>query len=100
MRVIESMTSPTRPGKKPRPVYIVAGKVAGFEEILRDLGGKKFRGQWSFWSDPSRELLEVVATRGRLSYAEQVEARCDRKLAKSERYDGYAEHADTRSAAS
>ena len=100
LRVIESMTSPTRPGKKPRPVCIVAGKVAGFEEILRDLGGKKFRGQWSFWSDPSSELLEVVATRGRLSYAEQVEASCDRKLAKSERYDGYAEHADTRSAAS
>lgn len=100
LRVIESMTTPTRPGKKPRPVFIVAGKVEGFEEIFRSLGGKKFRGQWSFWNNPARELLAAIEKFGRLSFAEQVEARCDRKLDKAERYEGYADNAESRAAAS
>lgn len=99
LRVIESMTTPSRPGKKPRPVFIVNGKTSGLEELFRDIGGRKFRGQWSFWNDPSSELLEAVTTRGRLSFAEQVDARCDRKLAKSDRYDGYADNAEARSTA-
>lgn len=99
LQVAESMTTPSRPGKKPRPVFIVSGRTSGFEEIFRDLGGRKFRGQWSFWSDPSDELLTAINRHGKLSFAEQVEARCERKLNKVERYDGYAENAADRSAA-
>lgn len=100
LKVFTSMTTPSRPGKKPCPVFIVSGKIAGYEETLRDLGGKKFRGQWSFWSDPSAELLAAINRHGKLSFAEQIEARCERKLNKSERYDGYAENAEERARAS
>jgi hypothetical protein len=96
IQITESMTTPIRPGKKPRPVFIVSGRVTGYEETLRDLGGKKFRGQWSFWSDPSTELLTAINRYGKLTFAEQVEARCERKLNKSERYDGYAKSAEDR----
>jgi hypothetical protein len=96
LNISSSMTTPTRPGKKPRPVFIVSGRVSGFEEIFRDLGGRKFRGQWSFWNDPSDELLEAIKRTGRLSYAEQVDARCERKLEKAVRYDGYSENAEAR----
>lgn len=100
LRIIESMTTPTRPGKKPRPVFIVAGKTAGFEETFRDLGGRKFRGQWSFWSNPNDELLAAVNKFGRKSFAEQIEARCERKLERSERYSDYSENAHARAEAS
>lgn len=100
LRIIESMTTPTRPGKKPRPVFIVAGKTAGFEETFRDLGGRKFRGQWSFWSNPSDELLAAISKFGRQSFAEQIEAKCERKLERSERYSGYSENAQARAEAS
>lgn len=99
VRVISSMTTPSRPGKKPRPVFIVAGKTEGLEETFRDLGGKKFRGQWSFWSDPSEPLLKAINRYGRLSFAEQVEAKVERKLERAERYEGYAENAETRAEA-
>jgi hypothetical protein len=100
VRVISSMTTPTRPGKKPRPVFIVAGQVAGYEEIFRDLGGRKFRGQWSFWTDPTDALLTAINRYGRLSFADQVEARSERKIEKAERYDGYSENAEDRATAS
>ena len=96
LRVIGSMTTPTRPGKKPRPVYIIAGKTAGFEETFRDLGGKKFRGQWIFWENPSDSLLTAINRDGRLTFSEQIEAQSERKLDRTERYSGYADNAQTR----
>jgi hypothetical protein len=57
------MTTPTRQGKAPRPVWIVEGMTSGFEPILYDLGGKKYHGRFSFWSDPSESLTDTeVAT--------------------------------------
>ena len=94
--VTASMTTPSRSGKKPRPVFIVTGRVAECEEILRDLGGKKFCGEWSFWSDPSDAILEALNKRGRLSFAEQVALRAERKLAKIDRYTEYAAKAQVR----
>ena len=99
LRVIESMTTPTRPGKEPRPVFIVAGKTAGFEETFRDLGGRKFRGQWSFWSNPSDELFAAIKKFGRQTFAEQIEARVERKLDKAERYGDYFDNAESRAQA-
>ena len=96
LKVSSSMTTPSRPGKAPRPVWIVTGRLAGYEQILRDLEGHKFRGQWSFWSDPSDDLLEQINRHGKLSFAESVELRVDRKLSKAERYSGYSGNAETR----
>ena len=96
LRIISSMTTPSRPGKKPRPVFIVSGKIAGLEEAFRDLGGKKFRGQWSFWEDPSDSLLAAINRDGRLTFAEQVEAQSERKLDRAERYSGCSENAQAR----
>lgn len=97
LRVTESMTTPTRPGKQPRPVFIVSGRIYGYEETFRDLGGKKFRGQWSFWSDPTQALTLAIEKHGKLSFAEQMESRVERKLDRAERYEGYAENASARS---
>ena len=96
LKVTSSMTTPSRPGKAPRPVHIVSGLTLGYEQILRDLGGHKFRGQWSFWDDPSDDLLEQINRHGKLSFAESVDLRIDRKLSKAERYSGYADNAETR----
>jgi hypothetical protein len=99
VNVISSITTPSRPGKKPRPVFIVAGKTEGLDETFRDLGGKKFRGQWSFWSDPSDALLKAINRYGRLSFSEQIEVKVERKLERAARYEGYAENAEARSEA-
>lgn len=96
LQVTEVMTTPTRPGKKPRPVFTISGRTYGYEETFRNLGGKRFRGQWSFWSDPTQALLEAIERYGKQSFAEQVEARVERKLDRAERYEGYAENAGTR----
>lgn len=97
LQVTESMTTPTRPGKKPRPVFIVSGRTYGYEETFRSLGGRKFRGQWSFWNDPTQALIGAIEKYGKQSFAEQVEARVERKLTRAERYEGYAENATARS---
>lgn len=96
LQVQESLTTPTRPGKKPRPVWIVRGNVFGLEEFFRDIKGRKFRGSWSFFENPSEAILDHVQNNGRMSYAEQVEKRVERKLEKAERYETYAANADTR----
>ncbi|MBS1983211.1 MAG: DUF3560 domain-containing protein, partial [Bdellovibrionales bacterium] len=97
LTVTASLTKPTKPGKVPRPVYIVSGDTFGREEIFRSIGGKLFRGAWSFWEDPSAELLSELNTRGRMSFAEQIEAKNARREARIERYTGYAENAKERS---
>lgn len=96
LRVTETMTTPSRPGKKPRPVWVVSGNVFGLEEFFRDIKGRKFRGSWSFFEDPSSVILEHVQECGRMSYAEQVEKEIERKLEKAERYGVYAQNAEAR----
>jgi hypothetical protein len=54
--ITAGMTTPQRAGKKPRPVWTVSGPVAQFENLLRDCGGKPWRGTWSFWDDPTDDL--------------------------------------------
>lgn len=97
LRVQETMTTPSRPGKKPRPVWIVAGDVFGLESFFRDIKGRKFRGQWSFFVDPTEEILEHLKNNDRLSFAEQVENKISRKLEKAARYESYAINAEKRS---
>lgn len=96
LQVQETMTTPSKPGKKPRPVWVVRGNVFGLEEFFRDTNGRKFRGSWSFFEDPSHKILEFLKSNKRLSYAEQVQSSIDRKIKKSLRYEGYAVNAETR----
>ncbi|HEX7673538.1 MAG TPA: DUF3560 domain-containing protein [Bdellovibrio sp.] len=96
IRVQEKMTTPSRPGKKPRPVWIATGNIFGLETFFRDIGGKKFRGQWSFFENPESSILERLSSAGRESFAEQIESQCSRKEEKAARYDQYAENAEKR----
>ena len=100
VRIAGSMTTPSRPGKKPRPVWVASGNTFGLETFFREIGGKKFRGAWSFFKDPSAKILDELSTNGRQSYADHVESTNERKEAKIERYEGYSENAEDRAKAS
>lgn len=100
VKVEQTMTTPSRPGKKPRPVWVVSGNIFGLEEFFRTSGGRKFRGQWSFFVDPSDEILTELNTNGRKSFAEQMEYTIDRKEAKADRHEGYSENAALRATSS
>jgi len=94
--VRQTLTTPTKPGKKPRPVWIVTGNVFGLGELFREAKGRKFRGEWSFFNDPCDEILAHLETNGRQSFAEQVETSIERKLEKAARYQSYAANAEVR----
>ena len=94
--VTESLTTPSRPGKKPRPVWIVTGNISGLETFFRENGGRKFRGNWSFIENPSNMIAEELSQNGRKSFAEEFENTIARKKAKAERYEGYSENATKR----
>ena len=96
VKIEHTMTTPTRIGKKPRPVWVASGNIYGLEEFFRNLGGKKFRGQWSFFNDPTDEILNELNTYGRKSFAEQIEYTLERKEAKADRYEAYAQNAEKR----
>jgi hypothetical protein len=98
LKVIEKMTTPSRAGKKPRPVYIVAGSVLKFEELFRSIGGKKFRGEWSFWENPTNEIENELEQNGENYTLDRAyDYKLERKEAKAERLGGYAENAEQRS---
>ena len=66
--VAATMTTPSRPGKKPRPVWTVSGNLAYWRPLLVDtLGGNVYHGTVSFWDDPTAEIeaacLEAEAPR-------------------------------------
>lgn len=96
VQVTETMTTPSRPNKKPRPVWVASGNIFGLESFFRDIGGRKFRGAWSFFENPSDGILNQLQTHGRQSYAEQVESDIERKLEKATRYEAYATNAEAR----
>ena len=98
LTVTQTLTTPTRPGKKPRPVWNVAGNTAGLEEAFRDLGGRKYRGAWSFFSDPTADIAELT-DEDKTTFAEQRETSAERSADRAERYSGYSQNAATRSAA-
>lgn len=97
VKVTETLTTPSKAGKKPRPVWVASGNIYGLETFFREIKGRKFRGQWSFFKDPSGEILDQLEKHGRESFAEQVESKIQRDLDKAERYEGYADNAEARS---
>lgn len=96
VKVAETMTTPSKPGKKPRPVWVVSGNTFGLEDFFYGIGGKKYRGAWSFFRDPAEDVLRELNESGRKTYAEQVENRIERKTARIERFEQYSENASGR----
>lgn len=54
--VTVSMTTPTRPGKAPRPVWIVSGALAEWRQFLIGLDGRWYRGAFSFFENPTEDI--------------------------------------------
>lgn len=93
-----SQTKPSKFGKSPRPVWEVYGMIEGYEDILYSLGGKKWHGRFSFWDDPTEEILAAILEQGgRTSFAERMEGKRDRAAERAERYSNRAKAADNRS---
>jgi len=97
VRVTESVTTPSRPGKKPRRVWVISGVTFGLDSFFYEIGGRKYRGAWSFFNDPSEDILTELNTNGRQSFADQVDSKLERKEARIERFEGYSENAEKRS---
>ncbi|MEO7716338.1 MAG: DUF3560 domain-containing protein [Capsulimonas sp.] len=101
MTVTEEQTTPSRPGKKPRAVWVVRGAMAARELMLKGLGGRKYNGAWSFWEDPTdaiAEALEIEDGREDAAevgygdvYEQQQEELRQRRLNRAERLEGWAE---------
>jgi hypothetical protein len=97
IRVVESMTTPSKPGKAPRPVWNIEGQTNGYEEILYSLGAKKWKGVFSFWDDPSEALLEAIEEQSKTNFAERMENQKARAAERAERFQDRAEAAVERS---
>lgn len=54
--VTATMTTPSRPGKKPREVWNVTGNIGTHRALLIDCGGSWYRGVFSFWDDPTEDI--------------------------------------------
>ena len=93
--ITKSMTTPTRPGKQPRPVWEVTGDTRGLDEAFRELGARKYGGTWSFFRDPTGALARLTEA-DRLTFAELQEAQRQRAADRGERYGGYAANAEKR----
>lgn len=90
------MTTPTTPGKAPRPVWNVRGNVAPWRAMLYDLGGRKWGGGVSFFSDPTEAIARALETTAPESYADRRAGFQDRAEARAERREEWADKARER----
>lgn len=56
LTITASMTTPSRAGKQPRPVWNVTGNLAEWRPLLMHLGGSWYRRSFSFWEDPTEDI--------------------------------------------
>ena len=79
IKVIESQTTPTRAGKKPRSVWNITGNIAGYEQVLYDLELRKYHGKFNAWDeDTVIKIAESLENETRLTFAEQQQAKASR----------------------
>lgn len=90
--IAQEMTTPSKPGKQPRPVYVIRDAPYVYADMMRECGGRKYHGAWSFFTDPTEALTAALA-RGPRSFAEQQAAKAERAEARAERRDEWAEKA-------
>jgi len=89
LTVNESMTTPKRANKTPRPVWLVTGRLEPFRDLLYELGGKtrySGRNTFSFWEDPTIDLAEGIEAQGEATIEEQVALKDERSAYRAERY--------------
>jgi hypothetical protein len=98
MTITQTVTTPSRPGKQPRPVWEVSGVTAPYESHFVEHGARKWRGAWSFWSDPTDYITRLVENGQAMTYAEQKRAEQERAADRADRYSGYSSNASARSA--
>jgi len=67
--------------------------------MLRDLGGRTYRGTFSFWTDPTEAITRALRTTALDSYADQLEAKQARAAARADRHTTWAETATRRAEA-
>lgn len=92
-RIEQRMTTPSKPGKAPRPVWVAVGVTYGYEDVFPDMGGKKWRGEWSFWEDPTAALEGAQPE----SFAERREHFKERAEDRAERREEWSSKAQKRS---
>jgi hypothetical protein len=56
LTVSAGLTTPSRPGKQPRPVWTVRGDFTRWRSLLTRLGGNWYHGTFSFWDDPTVDI--------------------------------------------
>lgn len=99
LTVTAGMTTPTRPGKAPRAVWNVTGRLAPWESMLYDLGGRKWKGAFSFWSDPTDAIARAVEVTAPETYADREAGKQARAAERADRYTEWGQKADARSEA-
>jgi hypothetical protein len=75
LRIVASMTTPSRPGKQPRPVWNVAGNLAFWRPMLTDVGGSWYRGVFSFWDDPT-DAIEAACLEAEFLEHQKADPHC------------------------
>lgn len=70
--IVASMTTPSRPGKQPRPVWNVMGEIGAWRQFLIDAGGSWYRGAFSFWEDPTEQIERACADAEQTAAADVV----------------------------
>ena len=91
LQVVETMTTPKKAGKQPKKVWNVQGLTAPYEEFLRDAGGHRFKGVWSFWDDPTEALVSRLRAEGVPSAERRADYRAGRSQRRAERLEARAE---------
>lgn len=95
--ITATQTTPSRPGKAPRPVWNVYAPPA-YVDLMYRLGARKYGRTFSFWSDPTAQIAEALAEGdAALSFAERQRDAQLRAAERADRYEGYATNAERRS---
>jgi hypothetical protein len=94
--ITTGLTTPSRPGKAPRPVWTVTGNLGPWRSMLHAIGGRTYRGSVSFWTDPTDAITHAMRTTAPDSYTDQHEAKQARATARAERHTAWAQTATRR----
>ncbi len=99
IRVLKTVTKPSKPGKAPRDVWEVTAPPK-WHGMLYALKAKKWRGAFSFWDDPTDRILHALQTTTPESYEERIEGKNERSLARAERLEDLSQKREAQAAAS
>jgi len=92
LTITASTTNPTRPGKKPRPVWRIGGvNLRKYEHVLRDdMRLRMYQGKFTAWEDPTDDLLLFIAASEPLTVQEVHDYAAERSQDRADRLDDRA----------